>query len=163
MNTDKILDAARFAQVGFVVNNIEETKHKFAMLFGCEPPETQSGGTYDITQTTIGGVPAPEAGCKLAFFNLSSGVQLELIEPNGCPSTWKEFLDTQGEGIHHIAFVVNDTDLAIKQLREKFDAVVEQQGNYGDGTGRYTYLSTFKTLKCRIELLESFQNKEGTV
>lgn len=68
------------------------------MLFGCEPPETQSGGTYDITQTTIGGVPAPEAGCKLAFFNLSSGVQLELIEPNGCPSTWKEFGYIHGIG-----------------------------------------------------------------
>ena len=33
---------------------------------------------------------------------------------------------------------------------------VEQEGNYGDNSGRYVYLDAFDLLKCRVELLESF-------
>ncbi len=157
MKFDGILSQGRFAQVGFVVRDIEKAKQDYALLFGCEVPETADGGQYEITKTTVFGKPAPEAGCKLAFIDLSDGVQLELIEPNGVSSVWQDELDKFGEGIHHIAFTVDDTDLAVRELQEKFEAVVEQQGNYGDGSGRYTYLSLQKRLKCRIELLESFQ------
>lgn len=152
-----ILDQAKFAQVGYVVNDIEETKRKFALLFGCKEAENVTGGDYEITRTTIFGKPAPKAGCKLAFMDLTPGVQLELIEPNHEPSVWRDHLDEYGEGIHHIAFQVEDADTVIAELKEKFDAVVEQMGNYGDGSGRYIYLCCHKDLKCRIELLESFK------
>ena len=68
-----------------------------------------------------------------------------------------KILDKYGEGIHHIAFNVDDADTVIEQLKKEFGAVVEQEGNYGDGTGRYIYLDCQKELKCRIELLESFK------
>lgn len=152
----KILDRTRFAQVGFVVNDIEKTKKDFALLFGCEAPATVSGGEYSVTKTTIFGKEAPLAECKLAFFDLVPGVQLELIEPNGEHSVWRDELDRCGEGVHHIAFQVDDSDSVIRLLEEKFEGTVEQQGNYGDGTGRYTYMSLHGRLKCRIELLESF-------
>jgi hypothetical protein len=37
------------------------------------------------------------------------GLSIELIEPDGKPSTWQEFLDIRGEGIHHIAFLQEGT------------------------------------------------------
>lgn len=44
-----------------------------------------------------------------------------------------------------------------KVLTEEYGAVVEQHGLYGDASGQYTYLDAQETLKCRIELLESFR------
>ncbi len=156
MGLKAILKNANFSQVGYVVNDIEETKKQYALLFDVIAPETQPCGDYEITQTTVFGQPAPEANCKLAFFELTPGVQLELIEPNHAPSVWRDHLDKYGEGIHHIAFNVDDADPVIDQLKKEYGAVVEQVGTYGDGSGRYIYLSLHDKLKCRIELLQSY-------
>ncbi|MDD4369447.1 MAG: VOC family protein [Oscillospiraceae bacterium] len=158
MNGDlaQILRQARFTQVGMVVRDLDASKRQYALLFGCPEPDSQDAGSYDVTRTQIQGQPAPGAGCRMAFFNLSPGVQLELIEPNDQPSVWRDHLDQYGEGIHHLAFSVDQADPVIRQLQETFGARVEQEGHYADGSGRYTYLDLQAQLKCRIELLESF-------
>ena len=58
--------------------------------------------------------------------------------------------------IHHIAFQVDDADEVAKRLQEEMGATFEQEGNYGDGSGKYIYLLCEETLKCRLELLQSF-------
>lgn len=155
MGMEKLFDGARFAQVGFVVNDINEAKAKYAAAFGCEEPGTCTGGDYEVTQAKVFGEPAPEADCTMAFFNLSSGVQLELIQPNDAPSVWRDHLNQYGEGIHHIAFNVDNADEVVKKCLA-LGMKVEQEGNYGDNSGRYIYIDAFDLLKCRIELLESF-------
>ena len=87
-----------FAQVGFIVKDIEETKRKWAAFLGVEVPETQPCGDYAVTQTVFEGKPAPEADSLLAFFDVGPGLQLELIQPNEAPSTWRNFLNEHGEG-----------------------------------------------------------------
>ena len=82
MDVKKIVSQSKFAQVGFVVNDIEKAKKQFALLFGCEIPPTCDCGTFDVTQTQVYGKPAPDAACVMAFFDMSPGVQLELIQPN---------------------------------------------------------------------------------
>ncbi|MBR2259963.1 MAG: VOC family protein [Blautia sp.] len=158
MSLRGILSHAKFAQVGFVVNDIDTVKERFAALFDVAEPSADICGEYKVMQTKVFGEPAPEANCRLAFFDLTPGVQLELIEPNEAPSVWRDHLNQYGDGIHHIAFQVETgtSDQVIEQLIQEFDAVVEQRGIYGDGSGQYIYLSLQKQLKCRIELLESF-------
>lgn len=95
----------------------------------------------------------------MAFFNLPSGVQLELIEPNDAPSVWRDHLDRYGEGIHHIAFSVDNTDETVEKCL-KMGMTVEQEGNYGDNSGRYVYLDAFDLLKCRVELWRAFTNRK---
>ena len=36
MDVKKIVSQSKFAQVGFVVNDIEKAKKQFALLFGCD-------------------------------------------------------------------------------------------------------------------------------
>ena len=149
------------AQVGFIVKDIEETKKKWAAFLGVDVPETQPCGDYAVTQTVFEGKPAPEANSLLAFFDVGLGLQIELIQPNEAPSVWRDVLDEYGEGIHHIAFKVQGADEVARELVEAFDAVIEQQGTYSDGSGQYIYLDCFKRLKCRIELLESYKESTG--
>ncbi len=148
------LDHMKFAQVGYIVKDIESTKESYAKLLGAPVPPSQPCG-YGAAKTVYKGVPAPDSHCKLAFFDLTPGVQLELIEPDEGPSTWREYLDTHGEGIHHIAFFVKDMDKVIEDCIKEGMTVV-QQGNYDDASGRYTYLDGNEQYKCVIELLESF-------
>ena len=155
MGMASVLGTNVVTQVGFIVKDIEATKKKFAEFFGVEPPPHFDGGKYEITKTAYMGAPAPEANALLAFFDVGPGVQLELIQPNGVKSTWQDFLDEHGEGFHHIAFVVKDTDEKIIAA-EKFGMQCVQRGKYGDGSGEYAYLDATKDLKCIIELLESY-------
>lgn len=75
-------------------------------------------------------------------------IQYSLLDWSGMTSN--------GEGIHHIAFQVDDADEVAKRLQEEMGATFEQEGNYGDGSGKYIYLLCEETLKCRLELLQSF-------
>lgn len=45
-------------------------------------------------------------------------IQFELIESDETASTWSEHLDTLGEGVHHIGFVVDDMDGKLAMLVE---------------------------------------------
>ena len=136
-------------QVGFIVKDINATKKKWAEFLGVEEPEA-------ATQTEFKGQPAPEANSYLAFFDVGPGLQLELIQPNEAPSTWRNYLNEHGEGIHHVAFNIKGMKMpeAVKRC-EDFGMVLEQKGEYGDASGRYTYMNAYKDLKCIVELLES--------
>ena len=142
-------------QVALIVKDIEATKKKYAEFFGVEPPPHFDGGKYEVTGVTYMGNPAPKTNALLCFFEIGPNIMLELIQPNGEQSTWQDFLDEKGEGLHHIAFGVKNMDEKIAS-GEKFGMTLTQRGKYGDGSGEYAYLDATKDLKCFIELLESF-------
>jgi catechol 2,3-dioxygenase-like lactoylglutathione lyase family enzyme len=50
-------------------------------------------------------------------------MQLEIIQPDDKPNPWTEFLNTQGEGIHHIGFQVDDVEQAVSRLTNMGAAV----------------------------------------
>ncbi len=106
--------------------------------------------TVDAAKTEYRGASTP-ARAKLAFFEMGS-LQLELIEPDHEPSTWREYLDQHGEGPHHIAFVIKGMKEKV-MLMEKTGMPLVQKGEYTGG--RYAYMDTFPHLKVLLELLEN--------
>ena len=151
-----VLGTHMLAQVGFIVKDVEETKKKWAAFLGVDVPPTQPIGDYAVTQTTFQGEPAPEAYCWMAFFDVGPNLQLELIQPNEKPSTWRNYLDEHGEGIHHVAFQIKDSKAMVASA-EAAGLKLVQHGTYGDGSGEYNYLDA-PELKCIVELLESYNN-----
>lgn len=138
-------------QIGIIVKDIDESSKTFADFFGVEKPKWNWTDGYEKSHAEYNGKPS-DARAKLAFFDMGQ-VQIELIEPDENKSTWREFLDKHGEGVHHIAFQVKDMDEKIKAL-EKNNMSLIQKGDY-DG-GRYAYIDTLSKLKVIIELLENF-------
>jgi catechol 2,3-dioxygenase-like lactoylglutathione lyase family enzyme len=143
-------------QVCIIVKNIKKTKKKWAEFLGVPVPDTVDTGDPKVTQTQYKGKKAPKAKCQMAFFDAGPNMQLELIQPNSEKSTWRNFLDKHGEGIHHIAFKVNGMDKVIKVCGEAGLKCI-QRGKYGDASGEYAYLDGEKDFKCIIELLESYE------
>ena len=149
---DKGVGTNVICQVGLIVRDIERTIAAYSRVFDMPEPEIRVTDGPDIAHTRFKGEPT-DARAKLAFFQMGQ-VSLELIEPIGGPSTWREFLDEKGEGIHHMAFFVNDTDAVVESLRGEGIGVV-QQGDYTGG--RYTYVDSVPTLGAVLELLEDFE------
>ena len=145
-----ILGTKFVTQIGILVHDIEKTAQAFADFFGVEKPSSSLTDTLDKAQTQFRG-RSSEARAKLAFFNLGS-LQLELIEPDHNASTWRESLDKDGEGPHHIAFVVEGLKEKVTALERKGMPLL-QKGEYTGG--RYAYVDTLRDLKVIIELLEN--------
>lgn len=142
-------------QIAIVVKDIEATKKKYAEFFGVDVPGHFDSGPHDENSdavTLYKGAPNYRAGAKLAFINIGPNVALELIEPIGGASVWKDVLDEKGEGFHHIAFVVKDIDESITAC-ENFGMPLVQRSVSPPGSGNYAYLDGTKDLKCIIELL----------
>ncbi|WP_274362050.1 VOC family protein [Paenibacillus thermotolerans] len=137
-------------QIGIIVRDIEKTSQAYADFFGIEKPQWFWTGPLEETNTRYNGQPT-EARAKLAFLNMGS-LQLELIEPDEHPSTWREFLDNYGEGVQHIAFVVEGMQDKIAAMEAKGMPLI-QKGDYTGG--RYAYMDSMKELKVILELLEN--------
>ncbi|GBC94646.1 hypothetical protein HRbin16_00430 [bacterium HR16] len=143
------LGSTTVAQIAIVVRNIEQACQRWSQILGQPVPKviiTQPGNEVNMTYR---GQPS-NAQAKLAFFNLGQ-VQLELIEPIGEPSTWKEALDKNGESVHHIAFWTEDMQASAQFLKEHGIPLI-QRGDMGEG--QYAYFDAQQQLGVQIELLE---------
>ena len=147
---NNILGTKLITQIGILVHDIEATSQAYAQFFGVEKPQCSITDEVDKAQTQYRGKRSA-ARAKLAFFDMGS-LQLELIEPDHNPSTWRESLDKNGEGPHHIAFVIEGMNEKIAVL-ERNQMPLLQKGEYTGG--RYAYIDTLRDLKVIIELLEN--------
>lgn len=147
---NNILGTNVITQIAIIVENIDKTSQAYADLLDVKKPPVNLTDTIDTAKTEFRGKKST-ARAKLAFFDMGS-VQLELIEPDDQPSTWREALDKHGEGVHHIAFVVDDMQTVVNRLDSKGMSLI-QKGEYPGG--RYSYVDTSNELKVLFELLEN--------
>jgi catechol 2,3-dioxygenase-like lactoylglutathione lyase family enzyme len=147
---EQTLGSTTVAQVAIVVRDIEERARAWADVLGLPMPEIRITDTVDIARTEYAGAPS-SARAKLAFFHLGQ-VDLELIEPIGEPSTWKDQLDQHGDSLHHIAFHIQGMPERLAYLNAKGMPLV-QRGEYAGG--RYAYVDSAPQLGAMVELLEN--------
>ena len=137
-------------QIGIVVKDIERTAAAYAEVFGIPTPTWAWTDSVDMAHTEYRDASTP-ARAKLAFMRFGS-LDIELIEPDEHKSTWREFLEEHGEGVHHIAFVVKGIGEVTQRLDGRGMPLV-QRGDYTGG--RYAYIDSVPELKVVVELLEN--------
>jgi len=151
-NTENKVGSSVMTQVGIIVHDIEAKAAAWAALFGMPVPEIRLTDGYEITHAEYEGKPT-SAQAKLAFFHFDN-IDVELIEPVGGPSTWKDQLDQHGDSIHHIAFKIG----TVPEMEEKLPAIeaaglrLVQRGNWAPD-GRYLYVDGIAKLGAVLELL----------
>ncbi len=134
-------------QIGLVVHDITAAAQAWATILGVPVPDIITTDPVEMAHTEYQGKPST-ARAKLAFFHLGQ-VDIELIEPLGEPSTWRDQLNAHGSSLHHIAFQVKGMNDQIAALG--FPLV--QKGDYEGG--RYAYVDAQEQLGTVIELLEN--------
>jgi hypothetical protein len=153
-DSDEILDSKTMAQVAIVVKDIEKASKAYAELFGIEVPEWSIASSHDSKPTKFRNERS-DAEAKLAFIRLEN-ITIELIEPLGGKSTWQEFLDNEGEGLHHIAFWIKGMKEKVELFRA--NGYPEIQSGGWDG-GEYSYIDCTSKLGTIIELLEDHSSE----
>ena len=148
--TEAALGTTTVTQVGIIVQDIEAKARAWSEILGLSMPEIIITDTFELARTEYQGQPTT-AQAKLAFFHLGQ-VDLELIEPIGEPSTWKDQLNQHGSSLHHIAFQIKGMSEKIAYLDAKGVPLV-QRGEYTGG--RYAYMDGNAQLGAILELLEN--------
>jgi 4-hydroxyphenylpyruvate dioxygenase-like putative hemolysin len=134
-------------QVCVVVKDIQKAMERYWNIFGIGPWQIYTFQPPDLTDTTFRGKPEPYT-MKLATAQIGT-VQWELIEPLEGRSTYKEFLEQKGEGLHHVAVAVDDYDKTVATL-EKQGMGILMNGTWHGTT--YAYMDTEKALNAIIEI-----------
>ncbi|WP_179295660.1 VOC family protein [Bacillus sp. FJAT-45350] len=152
---NSLLGTTKLTQMAVVVRDLDKVAEAYCNLLGVEKPAIVHAGDPTVTQVVHRGKQTDARG-RFMFIDTPL-IQIELIEPGDSPSTWNEFLETNGEGIHHISFNVNDLEEKVALLEELGYPVI-QKGNFFNGNGRYAYIDTTSTFKVIIELLEKYDS-----
>jgi len=67
---------------------------------------------------------------KTAFFQVGQ-TKIELLEPTSDDSTVAKFIEKRGEGIHHIAFAVPNTSVALTEAENKGIQLIDKTARPG--------------------------------
>lgn len=89
---------------------------------------------------------------KTAFANIDVNAHIELLEPTDPDSTIQKFLDTKGEGIHHICFKVKDLVSKTNELTAKGYRFIYPTPRVGAGGCLVNFMHPKSTGGVLIEL-----------
>ena len=134
-------------QVGVVVKDIGKTIEHLASL-GIGPFEPAH--STPIIEREVRGKPG-DYELKIRFAQLGQ-VELELIQPVKGECIHKEFLESKGEGIHHLGFFVDDIGKEIAKLTKQ-GIKIPQSGRRANGGG-FAYLETDAVGGIVLELIQ---------
>lgn len=123
--------------LGIAVRELEEAVGRF--------------GALGFKETARGIVEA----FNIAISMVRSGeTQLEFIQPLG-EGPVQKFLDKRGEGLHHIAFAVEDLEKALRSLKDQGVALIDEEPRPGFGGHRVAFLHPKSFGGVLIELVEA--------
>ena len=81
----------------------------------------------------------PSQKVRVAFFKVGD-VRLELLEPTDPSSTVAAFIEKRGEGLHHVAFTVDDIEARIADLKSGGVRLIDESPRPGAHHTRIAFL-----------------------
>lgn len=95
----------------------------------------------------------PTQKVKVGFFKVGD-VRLELLEPTEDSSPIAKFLEARGEGLHHLAFTVDDIEARIADLKEAGLRMIDQSPRRGAHQMKIAFAHPKSTFGVLTELCE---------
>jgi len=139
---------SKLHHVAVIVKNLDEAVEHYQAL-GIGPFEPVK---VVHTDRMLYDKPAPPDIKNIAKGGQMGPIWLELIQPVSGKYVHKEFLESRGEGINHIAFLVDDIEEATSIMAESGFKVVVSMKN--EGGGGVAFFDTDKVGGFMIELEE---------
>ena len=126
---------AKFIQIGIVVRDMDKavTRLESLGIGPFEPFDSDSLPPF-IGEPLYRGKPMGNLDCKVYITRIGE-IEIELFEPARAGTPWGDYLETRGEGIHHIAFAPDDLDEDSAWFTERGASVLHSarwQGGGGD-------------------------------
>ncbi len=124
--------------IGIAVTTIKEARKLYHDAFGFEIEEME---------------PDKALGIKIGWVNMGN-VKIELMEPVDPAGKLAKFLETRGEGLHHIALKVKDIEGELQTLKKNGIALVDEKPRQGGHGGKVAYVHPKGARGVSVQLLE---------
>ena len=128
----------KIEHIGIAVKNLDNSNDLFAKLFGEPHYKTEAVETE---------------GVKTSFFKVGIN-KIELLEATNEESPIAKFIAKKGEGIHHIAFDVDDIKAEVKRLKAEGFIVLNETPKKGADNKLVVFLHPKATNGVLIELCQ---------
>jgi methylmalonyl-CoA/ethylmalonyl-CoA epimerase len=128
----------KLEHIGIAVSNLEVSNRLFSKLLGVNH--------YKIEEVESEGV-------RTSFFELG-GLKIELLEATKSDSPIAKFIEKRGEGIHHLAFEVNNIEEKIKEIEKEGFLLISESPKDGADNKRIAFLHPKSTNGVLVELCQ---------
>ena len=105
--------------ISFVVKDIDKTVENWAAFLGIDMPRIWNIPKPEEAPALTDGKLEDYSDCRISVIEMDNLV-LEFVQPGERTSPWKTWMEKNGEGFQHMAFVVEDREKAKQLIRNEF-------------------------------------------
>ena len=132
----------KIEHIGIAVKDIENSNHLFSALFGKEYYKTEA---------------VESEGVITSFFKCGPN-KIELLQATSKDSPIAKFIEKKGEGVHHIAFAVNNIEEEIERLKNEGFKMIHEKPKKGADNKLIAFLHPKSTNGVLIELCQDIDD-----
>jgi len=133
----------RVDHIAIVVKNLDEALQLYNNVFGVKPSKIET---------------LEKEGVKAAILHMGEEGEIELLEPINPQGGVAKFLETRGEGIHHICLEVDNIERELKALADRGVQMLDKQSRPGLA-GMIGFIHPKATKGVLYELAEKVDKK----
>lgn len=131
----------KIEHIGIAVKDIESANAIYEKLFGVPPYKEEE---------------VESEGVKTSFF-MNGPNKIELLEATNPESPIAKFIEKKGEGIHHIAFDVEDIEAEMERLQKEGFIILNEKPKKGADNKLVCFLHPKSTNGVLIELCQEIK------
>lgn len=128
----------KLEHIGIAVKNLDDSTALFESLLNTKAYKTEA---------------VESEGVSTRFFMVGE-TKIELLEATNHDSAIAKFIEKKGEGIHHLAFEVEDIDLEIKRLQDEGFTLIHTSPKDGADNKRIAFLHPKSTNGVLVEICQ---------
>lgn len=133
-----MMDLSKVDHIGIAVKSIEEALKFYEDALGIK---------------CVGEEIVEEQKVKTAFLPVGD-TEVELLESTSEEGTIAKFIEKKGEGIHHIAFRVDNIEKSLEELKAKGIRLIDEKPRLGAGGAKIAFIHPKSTGGVLIEISE---------
>lgn len=133
---------SKIEHIGIAVKNLEEANKVYAQLLGVEPYKQEG---------------VESEGVLTSFFRTGES-KIELLESTREDGPIAKYIAKRGEGIHHIAFAVEDIKAEVARLKEQGFTVLNETPKRGADNKWVVFLHPKSSHGVLVELCQDVDN-----
>ena len=128
--------------IGIAVKNLTTSNQLFEKLLGVAPYKSETVESESVTTS---------------FFKVGD-TKVELLESTSADSAISKFIEKRGEGIHHIAFEVEDIRAEMKRMQEQGFQLLNAEPKRGADNKMIVFLHPKSTNGVLVELCQEIKS-----
>ena len=137
------MEVSHIEHIGIAVKNLDESIKFYEEALGLK--------CYNIEEVK-------DQKVRTAFFMVGQS-KIELLEATSEESSIAKFIEKKGEGIHHLAFAVNNIEKSLTEVEEKGIQLIDKAPRKGAEGLDIAFLHPKSTIGVLMELCENKNNK----